>query len=118
MRKIALIAAAAAMFGVAAAQAGGHLTERQMRELVAFGINVSMGFAVRPEHIDTPDNVESVYSTVAGALRAIGQRCAEVVYIEPPESGTFFDVICRRRPDSEVTTSYIVNTVAGIAKER
>jgi hypothetical protein len=118
MRNITIIAVAAAMLSTAAAQADGHLTERQMRELVAFSINAGMGFAVRPEHIETPDSIESVYRSVASALGVIGQRCDEVVHIEPPESGTFYDVVCRIGPDSEMTTTYVVNTVASMATER
>ncbi len=116
MRNMTIIAVAAAMLSTA--QADGHLTERQMRELVAFGINAGIGFAVRPEHIETPDSMESVYRTVASALGVIGQRCAEVIHIEPPESGSFYNVVCRIRPDSEVTATYIVNTVAAMAKKR
>ncbi len=118
MRNLTIIAVTAAMLSTAAAQADQHLTERQMRELVAFGINAGIGFAVRPEHIETPDSMESVYRTVASALGVIGQRCDEVVHIEPPESGAFYDVVCRIRPDGEVTTTYIVNIVANIAEER
>jgi hypothetical protein len=109
---------AAAMLSMAAAQADEHLTEWHMRELVAFGINADMGFAVRPEHIKAPDTMESVYRTVASAMGSIGQPCLEVVHIEPPESGSLYDVVCRIQPDSDRTVAYTVNTVALIAKTR
>ncbi|HJM61195.1 MAG TPA: hypothetical protein QF813_06875 [Alphaproteobacteria bacterium] len=103
---------------IAPAKADDHLTGGQMRELLAFAANAGFGFSLRPEHVQLPENMRTVYGSVGGGLRVLGWPCADVSHIEAPQSGSNYSVTCLLTASGNTTATYLVNAQIGIAREK
>jgi hypothetical protein len=87
-----------------------------MRELLAFAANAGLGFSLKPEHVQVPESMHTVYGAVGNGLRVLGQPCAEVSQIEAPQSGNSYRVTCRLAAGDEATVSYRLNPIARTEK--